>query len=110
MKSRSAEASQLKLSRDELDLHLQALSEEHDRYCLPAELGSDWFDCFPIETLMESLDDDVGLERTKYSLHDMHHRFAIKRALIDKREELESKDSELLVANIDSLLEKIKSI
>jgi hypothetical protein len=114
MKLRNANRQLRRLQRSvkELDLDLQAILEEHDRYRLR---GSDesilnWFESLPIETLCESLDHDHHRPRTRYSLQDMRHKFALRRLHEKKTAELVQKQSELKVAKIDCVLAEIERI
>lgn len=96
----------------ELNLDLQAILEEHDRYRLK---GSDeevmnWFHSLPIETLRESCERERGKPRTRYSLHDMRHKFALRRLHEQKCNELVAKQAELNIAKINCILAKIERI
>jgi hypothetical protein len=98
---------------EELGLDLKAIAEEHDRYCFHYSTDDDamnWLHSMPIETLSDSLNRDNQRPREKYSLHDMRHKFALKRLHEKKKEELEDLKVQLNVAKIDMLLNTIKSI
>jgi hypothetical protein len=112
---RSDNAKQVKrLQRSvrELDLDLKAIVEEHDRYRLqgPDDQVMNWFHSLPIETLAESLDIEHHKPRTKYSLHDMKHKFALRRLHEKKSKELEQKKSELNIAKINLVITQIERI
>jgi hypothetical protein len=96
----------------ELDLDLKAIVEEHDRYRLqgPDDKIMNWFHSLPIETLVESLDREYHKPRTKYSLHDMKHKFALRKLHEKKSKELEQKKTELNLAKINHVLAQIERI
>lgn len=95
-----------------LNLDLQAIIEEHDRYIPKAsdEAIAKWFDSLPIETLKESLDREKHRPREKYSLHDMKHKFALRKLYNQKQIELEKEEQKLNLAKIEYLLDKINGI
>ena len=98
---------------EELGLDLKAIAEEHDRYCFNYSTDDDainWLHSMPIETLSDSLNRDNKRPRLKYSLHDMQHKFALKKLHEKKKEELEDLQTQLNVAKIDMLLNTIKKI
>ena len=102
----------LKKSVKELCLDLQALTEEHDKYVPKgsSEEIMEWFHSLPIETLSESLNRERQLPRTKYSLLDIKHKFALRKLHNKKQEELEAKQIELNIARIDCVLSKIEKV
>lgn len=102
----------LQRSVEELSLDLEAILEEHDRYRIKgtAEEVMEWFHSLPIETLHESCDRERGNPRTKYSLRDMQHNFALRRLHEKKTQEFERKQSELNVARINHVLAQIERI
>lgn len=102
----------LQRSVSELDLDVKAILEEHDRYRMK---GSDeeilkWFQSLPIETLHESCDREHQKPRTKYSLHDMKHKFSLRRLHEKKVQELVKRKSELNVARINCILAQIEKV
>lgn len=97
----------LKRLINEINLDLSAITKEHSLYLLSSD---DWFNSLPIESLKESIDKDRCNVRTKYSLNDMKHNFALKRLFKAKEEELEKAKIEYNIANIDYLLSQIKNI
>jgi hypothetical protein len=102
----------LQRSVEELGLDLKAILEEHDRYRLKGtnEEIMDWFQSLPIETLRESCDREHGFPRTKYSLRDMQHNFALRKLHEKKTQEFERKQSELNVARINHVLAQIERV
>lgn len=102
----------LKKSVRELCLDLQAITEEHDRYVPKGSQEEiiEWFHSLPIETLLESINREHNLPRTKYSLCDIKHKFALRKLHEKKKEELEQKQIELNIAKIDCVLSKIQGI
>jgi hypothetical protein len=103
----------LKQTIEELGLDLQAIADEHDKYCLnysnEAE-AMNWFHSLPIETLSDSLNRDYKKPRSKYSLHDMNHKFTLRRLHEKKKEELEKLKIDFNIALIDSIIDKIEKI
>lgn len=98
---------------EELGLDIKAIAEEHDRYCLNYSSETEafnWLHSMPIETLSDSVNRDNQRPRSKYSLHDMRHKFALRKLHEKKREELEVLQIQLNIARIDVLLGKIASI
>lgn len=106
------QVSRLQRSVNSLNLDLQAIKEEHDRYVLTGsnEEIMGWFHSLPIETLNESCARERSKPRTKYSLHDMKHKFALRKLHDKKKELLELEQIKLNVAKIDTLISKIESI
>lgn len=102
----------LEKSVKELGLDVQAILEEHDRYRLKGsnEEIMEWFQSLPIETLHESLDRERQKPRTKYSLHDMTHKFALRRLHEQKIRELDRKQTDLNVAKINLILAQIERV
>lgn len=97
-------------SVDDLGLDVQAIADEHDQYCLTATNEAEalnWFHSLPIESLSESLNRDHGRPRLKYSLRDMHHKFALRKLHEEKMEELERLKIRLSIAKIDAVLDMI---
>lgn len=97
----------------ELTLDLQAIVEEHDRYRLNSSSVDDafgWLNSLPIESLKESLDKDYSNPRSKYSLSDMKHKFALRKLHDQKKEKLEDLKSKLNIAKIDELINIINNI
>jgi hypothetical protein len=93
---------------EELGLDLQALVEEHDRYALTNEDDAmNWFHSLPIESLSDSLNREHQRPRTRYSLHDMKHKFALRKLHEKKKEELEQLKTVLEIAKIDLVLKNI---
>jgi hypothetical protein len=103
-----------KLQRNvrELDLDIQAIIEEHDRYVLSGSTKEiqNWFDSLPIESLKELCDREKHRPRTKYSLHDMKHKFALRKLHDEKQEQLISERSKLNLAKIDFILSQIEKV
>jgi hypothetical protein len=98
---------------EELGLDLKALAEEHDKYCLNYSTEAEainWFNSLPIETLSDSLNREYKKPRSKYSLHDMRHKFALRKLHEKKKEELESLKRNLNIAKIDLIISKISKI
>jgi hypothetical protein len=102
----------LKKTVRELDLDLQAIIEEHDRYRFQDsdDKVMQWFESLPIETLSESLNKEHNKPRTKYSLHDLKHKFNLRKLHEKKSKELDQKKSELNVAKINHVLSQIYKI
>jgi len=97
----------------ELGLDLLALAEEHDKYCLNSNTEDEawrWLHSMPIETLSDSLNNEHKRPRSKYSLHDMRNKFALRKLHEKKKGELEALQIQLNIAKIDLLLGKIASI
>lgn len=98
---------------EELGLDLKAIADEHDQYCLKTSTEDEainWFHSMPIETLSDSLNREYKRPRTKYSLHDMRHKFALRKLHEKKKEELDKIKIDLKVARIDFILSKIELI
>ena len=95
-----------------LSLDVQAIEQEHDMYRLDGDLqtAEEWFHSMPIESLGDSLAHDRGYPLGKYSLHDMKHKFKLRKLHEQKLEELELKQIEFNVAKIENILSKIKKI
>lgn len=96
---------------EELSLDLKAIAEEHDKYCLNSSSNdetSNWLYSMPIETLSDSINKEFQRPRNKYSLHDMKHKFALRKLHEKKKEELDILKSELNIAKIDNLLSLIR--
>lgn len=108
----SQQVKKLQRSVNELNLDLEAIQEEHDRYALDVSKDEtiDWFHSLPIESLMESLNLDYKNPRTKFSLKDMKHKFALRKLHEQKKSKLEDEKIRLNVAKIDYILSKIKDI
>jgi len=97
----------------ELDLDLKALAEEHDKYCLKSTNDDDainWLHSLPIETLTDSLDKDHQRPRTKYTMHDIIHKSALRKLHEKKKTELEIQTHKLNIAKIDFLINKISDV
>ena len=98
---------------EELGLDLQAIADEHDKYCFQSSSENDtfnWLHSLPIETLSDSLNRERQKPRTKYSLHDMNHKFALRKLHEKKKEELDKLKIKFNIAKIDYLLNKIEKI
>ncbi len=102
----------LQRSVNDLNLDLQAIQEEHDRYVLGASKDEaiEWFHSLPIESLKESLNHDKKNPRTKYSLQDMKHKFALRRLHEKKKEQLEDEKSKLSIARVNHILVQIENV
>lgn len=112
MKLRNAEIKELERCVNDLNLDLQAITQEYDNSIFP---GSNeeilaWFHSLPIETLTESLNFDLNISRTKYSLCNMKHQFILRKLHQRKIEELENKKIELSIAKINSIISIIERI
>ena len=95
----------------ELTLDLKAIVDEHDRYCWPShEQAAAWLESLPIETLHESLERQLGYPRHKMSLHDLRHKFGLRRLHEVTQYELEQTERELRIAKYDRALKKIERI
>ena len=103
MTSEPKKIRKLERSVKELSLDLQAITAEHDNYLF----GDNWFTCLPIETLKESLDRQYGKPRNKPALGDLKHKFGLRKLHEQTKEKLNQVDSELKIAKIDGLLERI---
>ena len=104
---------QLQETVEELGLDLQAIADEHDLYCLKTSSEVEamaWMHSLPIETLSESLNNERQMPRSKYSLHDMHHKFALRKLHEKRKYELDIIKSQLISAKIDFLLSEIDKI
>jgi hypothetical protein len=104
---------QLQETVQELDLDLQAIAEEHDKYCLKTSTDDEamnWLHSLPIETLKDSLDKEHQRPRSKYSMHDIVHKSALRKLHEKKKNELESHKNKLNIARLDSLIAKIEEI
>lgn len=114
MKSDNLTKQVRKLQRNvnDLNLDLQAIQEEHDKYVLGGSKDEaiEWFNSLPIETLRDSLDREKKAPRTKYSLQDMRHKFALRRLHEQKKDQLEKEQSKLNLARIDHIAAQIKKI
>jgi hypothetical protein len=108
----SQRVKKLQRSVNELNLDLEAIREEHDRYVLGAskDEAMDWFNSLPIETLCESLNREHKNPRTKFNLQDMKHKFALRRLHEQKKSKLEDEKIKLNVARIDCIIAKIQDI
>jgi hypothetical protein len=98
---------------EELGLDLQAIAEEHDKYCLNSSSEDDamnWLRSMPIENLRDSLNRDSQRPRERYSLHDMKHKFALRKLHEKKKVEYETLQSKLIITKIDTLITKINSL
>ncbi|MCK9567666.1 hypothetical protein M0R72_01795 [Candidatus Pacearchaeota archaeon] len=98
---------------DELGLDLQAIADEHDQYCLKTSTEDEamnWLHSMPIENLSDSLNREHQRPRSKYSLHDMRHKFALRKLHEKKKEELDRLKIDLNIAMIDSIISKIESV
>ena len=98
---------------EELGLDLQAIADEHDQYCLKSSTEDeaiDWLHSMPIETLSDSLNRERQKPRSKYSLHDMRHKFALRKLHEKKKDELERLRIDLNIAKIDFIIAKIERI
>ena len=98
---------------EELGLDLQALAEEHDKYCFnysSEDEALNWLHSLPIESLSDSINNECQRPRSKYSLHDMRHKFALRKLHEKKKDELETLQIQLNIAKIDLLIGKIENI
>ena len=93
-----------------LSLDLEAIIQEHDKYRLSGTNDEimHWYQSLPIESLKESLERDRHIPQTKYSLHHMKHKFALRKLCLKKTEEFEKMKIELNLAKIDCALEVIR--
>lgn len=103
MTSESKRIKQLRRSVKELYLDLEAITAEHDNY----QFGDGWFSSLPIETLKDSLDRQLGKPRQKPALGDLKHKYGLRRLHEQTSNQLLKANSELRIAEIDGLLEKI---
>ena len=114
MKDNNLEEQFLKLKEnvEELDLDLKGIVEEHDYYRLDdsKENIENWFNSLPIETLKDSLISEHHLPRKRYSLHDMRHKFALRKLYEQKKHELDLEKIQLNIVKIDCVLAQIKGI
>lgn len=108
----NADIKKLEECIDDLNLDIQTIIQKHEHYVFDGsnEEVMNWFHSFPIETLSESIDAEFGKPRLKYSLLDMKHQFLLRKIHKDKVELLQSKQIELSIAKIDSILSKIENI
>lgn len=98
---------------EELGLDLQAIADEHDQYCLKTSTEDEainWLHSMPIESLSDSLNNEHQRPRSKYSLHDMRHKFALRKLHEKKKEELDRLKIDLNIEMINSILDKIERI
>lgn len=98
---------------NELGLDLQAIADEHDKYCLTYNTDADaiqWLHSMPIETLSDSLNKEHQRPRVKYSLHDITHKSALRKLHSKKKDELEFIQIQLNIAMIDHLLGVIAKV
>lgn len=96
---------------ESLRVDVEALITEHDFYTFESEAeASKWFNCFPVETLEESLAVDKGLPRQKASLKDLNLKAKIRKGYYKKKDKLELALIEMNIANIDRILERISKI
>lgn len=104
--------SRLQRSVNDLSLDIQAIREEHDRYVLKGSNDEimGWFHSLPIETLSESCDRERAKPRTKYSLHDMKYKFALRKLHELKKDQLEKEQIKLSLAKIDKVIVQIERI
>jgi hypothetical protein len=95
-----------------LSLDVKAIIEEHDRYTLNGskEEVEKWFHSLPIESLKESLNREYGRPRTRYTLHDMKHKFALRKLYEQKQDALVEEQRKLNIAKIDYILLQIERI
>jgi len=70
----------------------------------------EWFHSLPIETLNESLDREYKNPRTKFSLQDMKHKFALRKLHEKKKDQLERETTKLNLVKIDQLINRINKI
>jgi hypothetical protein len=114
MKSKSVNTSVRKLQKSvrELDADLKTIVKEHDKYGINGteEEIAQWFQCFPIETLRESIDFENHRPREKYSLQDMKKRFSLRKLHEKKKDALDKAKSDLRIAKIEILLSKIERV
>ena len=104
---------QLQETVQELDLDLQAIAEEHDKYCLKTvtdDEAMNWLHSLPIESLKDSLDKEHQRPRSKYSMHDIVHKSALRKLHDKKKNELEIHNCKLNIATLDVLIEKISVV
>ena len=92
-------------------LDLKAIEDEHNHYQFATYEEADvWFNSLPIENLKQSLDKQHNKPTDKFSMAKMLHNFNLRRAYDQYSKELDLLESELRVAEIDYLLERIKKI
>lgn len=82
--------------------------DKHNGY----EIGGveDWFDCYPIESLRESLNYDHGNRRSKFSLQDFLKKIKLRRQHQEKMDKLEDVSRKQSIAEIDVILERINRL
>lgn len=112
MKLRNDEIKKLEQCISDLNLDIQTIMQEHEHCVFDGsnEEVMSWFHSLPIETLSESIGFDTGKPRSKYSLTDMKHQFALRKLHREKVDQLQVKQTELSIAKIDSILSDIESI
>jgi hypothetical protein len=110
--SPEARCRRLRRNIRELNLDVQAIIEEHDRYRLGGDPNriEEFFESLPIETLRESLERENGRPRTTFSLRDMHHKFGLRKLHDKKMEELARRQCEYNIARIEMLESKIRKV
>jgi hypothetical protein len=101
----------LEKSIQELSLDLKAIIDEHDQYCWPShEHAAAWFESLPIETLRESVEREHGEPRHKMSLHDLKHKFGLRRLHEKTQAKLEQKERDLRVVRYEQVIREIERI
>jgi len=103
----------------ELSKELESIIAEHDSYAVEdvddLEKVESFLESFPIETLKESLEFEKPpelrkIELKKFSLPYLKVKLNLKHQFEKKEVELNDKKTQLRVALIDELLEKIQKI
>ena len=90
---------------------VESIIDEHDVLTFDTEAQAlEWFNCFPIETLSESLDADKGTPRSKPGLKDFKVKHDLRRKYNKSAEELEIAMIKCNMANIDCIIDKIEGI
>jgi hypothetical protein len=110
--SPEARCRRLKRHIKELYLDVEGIIKEHDRYRLGGDQDriEQFFESLPIETLRESLAREHGKPRTTFSLRDMHHKFGLRKLHDQKQQELECRQHEYNIAQIEVVQNKIRKV
>jgi len=96
---------------NELELDLEAIIEEHNKYTLPnSNEAAKWMNSLPINSLYDSLLCDNDKYTSFFSIRNMHHRPKLRKLFEKTLDEYESLKSELQVKRIDKVLAKIKKV
>jgi predicted Zn-dependent protease len=95
----------------QIESKLKNIVEEHEALRMGGDLKAieAWYQCFPIESLRESLEVDWNLPRTKYSLASLKKKSDLRKAHAKTSEEYAEKQRALKIAKIDSILAKMKA-